>query len=128
MVQKGKDSGVKPPSEFSTAAELKNFNSLALPAESKPGDLGSEDMVRCFGFDKGFKRCSLPGDKKISVESNGKSKMFYFCKHNHSSLYDQTSHKMFYSMVYDATDEYDELYSAAARKVNTNMSDDLILS
>ena len=54
MVQKGKDSGVKPPSGFSTAAELENFNSMALPAGTKPGDLGSEDLVRCFGFDEGF--------------------------------------------------------------------------
>ena len=54
MVQKGTDSGVKPPPELSTAAESQNFNSLALPAGTKPGDLGSEDLVRCFGFDEGF--------------------------------------------------------------------------
>ena len=90
MVQKGGDSGSKPPSEFGTALELKNFNDLELPADTTPGDLGINDMVRCFGFDQGFKRCSLPGDRKITVESKGKRKTFYFCKHSHAKLLEQT--------------------------------------
>ena len=49
MVQKGSDSGTKPPIEFSTALELKNFNNLELPEDTTPGDLGKDDMVRCFG-------------------------------------------------------------------------------
>ena len=119
MVQKGSDSGTKPPTEFSTALELKNFNNLELPGGTAPGGLGKDDMVRCFGFDQGFKRCSLPGDRKITVESKGKRKTYYFCKHSHAGLLEQTGHLKFYSMVYDQADEYDELYSAAAKKTGS---------